>query len=208
MDFKEARYAIGRLYRGLGWPAIFGRIRFFTAPYQDLMSYIPAEGFIVDLGCGYGLFSNLLALMSNRRQVLGLDLDAYKIKFANRGLPNAFFKFADVVKTVISPADCILLIHVLHHFNSYEEQDVLLRVCYDKLKVGGTLLICEVQKYPRWKYLLSKLADFLLYPGEAIFYRFPKQMLPLLKTMSPNIQNVIMHQGTPFSHITYIVTKV
>lgn len=207
MDYKVSVKKIKSLYRGLGWPTWFVRIRFFTAPFKALVPHIPENGFIVDLGCGYGLFSNLLARMSPQRRILGLDLDKEKIFYADRGLPNVKFQLADITKIDIQPADCILLIHVLHHLNSYGEQSVLLNACMNRLAPGGRLVICEVEPHPWWKYVLAQFADNILYPGDTIYYRFLPELLPLLKSLSSRVEYVPCHKGTPFSHIVYVCTK-
>lgn len=207
MDYISAVRKVKKLYGGLGWPSIFIKIRFFTAPYRQLESCIPQNGFIIDLGCGYGIFSNLLALLSSRREILGLELDESKIKYADQGIANVSFQNADITKAKIPDADCILLIHVLHHLNSYSDQEVLLKACCGKLKEGGKLVICEVDRRPWWKFILAQIADHLLYPGDRIYYRFPKELLALLRTLPLNVQYQKSHQYTPFSHITYVCEK-
>lgn len=206
--FKKTARQVKKMYGGRGWPSLFTKIRFITAPFRQLEPHIPREGFIVDLGCGYGIFANLLGLLSPARKILGMDLDDYKIKYADRGVKNVEFKAADITKTNIPPADCILLIHVLHHLNSYEEQETLIKACLEKLKKGGRLVITEIDRKPWWKFFLTQLADRMLYPGDKIYYRFPEKMLRLLDKFSlSDIDIEIMHGKTPFSHITYICRK-
>ena len=38
-----------------------------------------------------------------------MDLDGFKMKHADKGIPNVGFRLADITKTNIPPADCILL---------------------------------------------------------------------------------------------------
>ena len=77
---QEAKKEIMRLYGGKGWSSFFTRIRLFiTAPFDALNKHIPEEGFIVDLGCGYGIFANLLGLLSPKRKILGMDVDGVKV---------------------------------------------------------------------------------------------------------------------------------
>lgn len=198
-----------RLYGGKGWASIFTRIRLFiTAPFDALMKHIPEEGFIVDLGCGYGIFANLLGLISAKRKILGVDMDGVKISHAPKGIANVEFKNADITKIEIPPADCVLLIHVLHHLDSYEQQKPLVEDCLAKLRSGGKLVVAEIDRRPWWKFLLTQLADHLLYPGDKIYYRFPKEMEELLSGLPVSVEKEVMHQGTPFSHITYICTKL
>lgn len=206
-DFNLAAKKIKQLYCGLGWPSLFTKIRLFTGSYSHLNSFVPREGFIVDLGCGYGIFANLLGFLSNKRKILGLDLDKSKIIHANRGLKNVDCRAGDITKINIPQADCILLIHVLHHLNSFLEQEELLSVCFDKLKKGGRLIIAEIDRHPWWKFLLTRLADYLLYPGNKIYYRFSDEMVVLLKKFSTKITLEAIDRGGPFSTVAYICIK-
>lgn len=208
MNYSEATRAVKKKYAGLGWPTYFTKIRFFTAPFARLEPYVPREGFVIDLGCGYGMFANLLALMSPGRKILGLEFDEFKVKYAYRGIPGTEFRREDVVSANIPQADCILLIHVLHHLNSYSEQETLINNCYKKLKSGGKLIICEIDRYPGWKFFLTQIADHLLYPGDRIYYRFPRELLKFLHTLPFTIEFQKSHQFTPFSHIIYVCTKL
>lgn len=207
MDYKIAVKKVKIFYGFLNWPAVFVRIRFFTAPFKRLAGYVPQEGFIIDLGCGYGIFSALLGLLSSQRRVLGIDLDEYKISRVPRGLSNVDFKLADIKSIDLPAADCILLVHVLHHLNSYQEQEILIISCLEKLKVGGRLLIAEIDRKPWWKLILTQIADRILYNFNKPLYRFPKEMLSMLQVLPLEIKTEIMHQGTPFSHISYICVK-
>jgi hypothetical protein len=47
----------------------------------------------------------------------------------------------------------------------------------------------------------------MLYPGQGIHYRFPESMAELLKKFPVKVETEVMHQNTPFSHITYICAK-
>lgn len=205
---NEAKKEIMKLYGGKGWASFFTRIRLFiTAPFDALNKHIPQEGFIVDLGCGYGIFANLLGLLSDRRKILGMDLDAIKMKHADKGIKNVEFRVADITKIEIPPADCVLLVHVLHHLSSPDDQEPLIRACLEKVRPGGKLIIAEIDRKPWWKFILTQLADHMLYPGQGIHYRFPESMDELLRKFSVKVEKEVMHQNTPFSHISYICTK-
>jgi dolichyl-phosphate beta-glucosyltransferase len=205
-SFAQAAARAKALYSGLGWPSLFNRIRFFTAPYNQLEPLVPLSGVIVDLGCGYGTFSNLLKILSPQREIIGLELDDSKLRLADRGL-GCRFEVADIRAADIPPADCLLLIHVLHHLDSYAEQEELLRVCLDKLKKGGRLLINEVDRRPLWKLALGRLADAILYPGDRVYYRYQPEMSALLSKLGVSFESYRSHYGTPFSHTTYVAFK-
>ncbi len=207
LDFVQAKRRVIAMYAGYGWPSLFTRIRFFTAPYAALLPHVPREGTIIDLGCGYGIFSNLLALMSPQRRILGIDTDHAKMKYADRGMGNVEFHVGDIMKMDTPPADCLLVIHVLHHLSSFAAQDQFIHDCVSKLKSSGTLLICEVQPRPRWKLLLSYVADYLLYPGDGIYYRKPADLVRVLEQNGFKVKAESSHAGCPFSHMTYVARK-
>lgn len=196
-----------QLYKGLGWPTIFTHIRFFTAPYRRLERLVPKKGFIVDLGCGYGIFSNFLGLTGPKREILGIELDSKKIKFADRGVENARFMKADITKTKLDRADRIVLVHVLHHLSSFKEQEKLLFGCKKKLAINGKLIIVEVDRKPLIKYILGWLADHLLYPGNRIYYRFPDEFAKLFTRLGFKIKIIKADKGKPFAHVIYILEK-
>ena len=67
---------------------------------------------------------------------------------------------------------------------NYEEQEKLLQACYNKLRVGGYIIISEVDKFPKWKYIISLFADYILYPFERINYRSVEDFTSLLKKIN------------------------
>ncbi len=207
-DFGIAARFVKTLYAGNGWPSLFARIRFWTAPYRALEPLIPKEGTIVDVGCGYGLFTNLLALMSPRRRMIGFDTDAGKMRYADRGVEHASFRNGDAMQLEPGEADAFLLIHVLHHLKSKEEQVTLLKNIRARLRAGGTLLVCEVDRRPFWRFILAWLTDHVLYFGDRIYYRSPKQLVTILEDAGFEVSAEPMYVGTPYSHITFVCGAV
>lgn len=194
-------------YRRLGWPSLFARIRFFTAPYEKLEKLVPKKGFIIDLGCGYGIFSHLLGLMGPKREILGIDLDLQKIKLAPQGARNVHFLQADITRLKLNRADVIVLVHVLHHLNSYQEQEKLLSECQKKISKKGKIIIAEVDRKPVLKYWLGWLADCLLYPGQKIFYRYPEDFKKIFSRLGFNAKIMRAEKNKPFAHIIYVLEK-
>ena len=72
-DYAE----IVRLYPRLSpWGRLYFPLRFLICPFRRVEAAVPKSGVVVDIGCGYGLFANLLAMRSGTRNVLGYDIDA------------------------------------------------------------------------------------------------------------------------------------
>ncbi|MGH9279418.1 MAG: class I SAM-dependent methyltransferase, partial [Acidimicrobiales bacterium] len=50
-------------------------VRWASCPFRRVAARVPDRGRVLEVGCGYGLFSNHLALSSPDREVLGIDID-------------------------------------------------------------------------------------------------------------------------------------
>lgn len=111
--------------------------------YQLFHELIPAKARITDIGCGYGMMSNMLHLLSKERKIVGLDYDQEKIKVAQEGYlktPKVQFKVADASHQELPKSEVFILSDVLHYLTQ-EEQKRLLEHCLEQLALGGMLLI-------------------------------------------------------------------
>lgn len=192
----------------------FLKIRFWDAPYLEVESFIPQKGFIIDLGCGDGFFANYLAIASKNRNVYGIELNKARIKEADKGLKNTKFLNGDITKKEMPNADVIILFHVLHHLNSYNQQKKLLKECSGKIKKGGKLLIVEVEPKISYKYLLAWLVDHFLVPWifekrfySPIYFRSSKEWIDIVDSMGFKSRVFNLEQGKPFPHILIEVIK-
>lgn len=204
----NAQAKIKKLYSGLGWVSFFTPIRFWTGSLVELEKSLPKKGKILDLGCGQGILANYLGLCSSQRQVVGIEIDEKKLKFANRGIANVSFVKGDITKLKLPRAKAIVIADVLHHLKSYHNQELLIKRCYDLLTKKGLLLITEVDNRPFWKLILARIIDFILYLGEPILYRYSERMMPLLKNyFSAGKIKMKKLKHNPFPHVIYLCQK-
>ena len=103
----------------------YNRIKLFLIPYIKVEKLVPKNGFIIDLGCSHGLFTNLLGFSSEKREVLGLEINQDRIKYANIGIKNTKFITGDITKVDIPQADCIIFTHVLQATNNQRKKMAL-----------------------------------------------------------------------------------
>ncbi|MFZ5479597.1 MAG: class I SAM-dependent methyltransferase [Myxococcota bacterium] len=132
--------------------------RWYGSPFSQVARWVPPDARVADLGCGFGLFSGLLALEPARR-VVGLDVDAAKIAHAERvwgDLPNVRFACADLSATPLPDCDCAVVYDVLHHL---ADADALLAAVYARLPPGGLLVVKENDTGPPHKRLVSELVE-------------------------------------------------
>lgn len=203
------------LYSDSFWKNIFSYIRFWDAPYVELEQIIPKKGKVIDLGCGEGIFANFLAISSSKRQIYGVELDKNRVKHANKKIKNTKFINGDITKESIPKADAIILIHVLHHLNSLDEQEELLKKCIKKLSKNGSLVIAEIEPNGSLKYFTTWFTDHFLVPWlfekrfySEIYFRKAKEWKSLLKKLGYKSQIVLADQGKPFSHVILVSKKI
>jgi SAM-dependent methyltransferase len=114
--------------------------------HQFLLDSLPGYcGRALDVGCGAGAFTRLLADRSTR--VLGVDLSPRMVEIAQQrlwGISNASFKVADIMATEFAPSsfDSIVSIATLHHLPL---RDAIVKMV-GWLRPGGTLAILDLVK--------------------------------------------------------------
>ena len=191
------------------------RIKLKICPLIALEPHFPREDKIIDLGCGNGLFPNILSLGSPDRQVIGLDLDEKKIAVANETkipVMQITYQVGDVVEADYPQGDVFTLVDVLYLI-PYDKQEIILQKCYNSLLPGGTLIVKEMDTRPRWKYvwnllqetLAVKLIGFTL--GERFFFRSQSEYLKILGQIGFTVKPVPLDKGYWYPHIVYICTK-
>lgn len=206
---------IKKLYSKQGFgKTLYTYFRFWEYPrLVRIEEFLPRKGTIIDLGSGYGIFSNYVAAKSSKRQVLALEFDKKKSEIAKKAaktgrINNITFDNKDITKIPIKKASAVVIMHVLHHLRNYEEQEKLIGECVKKLEKGDMLLIDEVDKKYTFQYLLALLTDSFLYLGDRFYYRSKKDMITFLSKFPltvevRNVDNSLM----PYPELIYICRK-
>lgn len=186
---------------------LFAYLRSYHANYEAIEKQIPSSGVIVDVGCGHGMFANYLGLKSSARSVIGLEINQRKLSNAPRGVPNVLFENKPLEAFEKKSADAVIFYHVLHHLSGYDHQEKLIETALSVLNPRGKLIIVEIEKRPRWKFILCWFVDHALYLGDRIYFRFKEDMLNLLKNkFRLNVSHFMCDRQSPLPHIAYIAT--
>lgn len=210
----KTRQVLG-LYKGSGFQKLFSLIRLWDCPMEEIEREVPKKGVIVDLGCGDGLLTNYIALCSPSRHVIGIEINPFRIREANKGLKNIKFIRGNILDRNIPQADAIILTHVLHHLPSERDQEILLQSCNKKLKKGGKLIVTEIAQKPILKYLFTWFTDAFIVPilferklyDFNFIYRTMDSWLTLFRHLKLKTFYKLAHSQKPFSHILLVVTK-
>src|SRR3989339_640772 len=152
------------LYKNTGWKSLFAKIRFWDSPYREIEKLIPDRGMITELGCGEGVFSNYLGVSSIKRNIVGIEIDKNRVEDADRGFKNVSFIKANALEVRIPESDCIVMFHLLHHLNSFKDQELLLKTSKEALKKNGILVLVEIAEKPLIKYLITWFTDYFIVP--------------------------------------------
>lgn len=150
---------IRALYRGrsLG-DRLRMRQRWWGTPFATVEPFVPRSGTIVDVGCGFGMFSAWLALSSPARTVVGVDLDERKIQLARELYPQVRFEVGDLASVPLPPCDAVVIYDVLHHLRD-TVVDRVLAEAYARLAPGGTLVVKENDVGPLPKRVISEVVE-------------------------------------------------
>ena len=143
------------LYEGL--PAsvrLHTRIRSWTCPMRRVLERAPAEGRLLEVGCGHGLFANAAALAHPSLDVLGVDPDAGKVRWAQATVGerrNVRFRAGGLMDVTERGFDAVAVLDVLY-LVPRAGWAAFLGGLRERLRPGGQLLLKEVEPRPRWKF--------------------------------------------------------
>ena len=160
---RVVRRKVGRLYRYQGKfveQFVYWKMK-MDPVFASLDSVVPRQGFVLDLGCGYGMATHWLSCFTDGRSFLGVDYDEDKIRVAQRTAPEhprIKFESGDILNSDYPACDVVLLLDVLHYWTP-EKQQLILNKARQALRPGGRLILrdgarsetAEHQRIHRWE---------------------------------------------------------
>ena len=129
--------------------------------YRRVDEFVSDAGVVIDVGCGYGLMSNILARKSLRRNVIGIDVDSRRIRVAQAtalAVPNAQFELGNVLDAELPEADVVLLVDVLHYWSKEKQRDLIAKAC-NALHPGGVLVFRDACRAKGWSHRLTAWSE-------------------------------------------------
>ncbi|MCX5693738.1 MAG: class I SAM-dependent methyltransferase [Candidatus Omnitrophica bacterium] len=202
------------LYRETSWlQRAHVILRYLLCPFSAVEKFIPREGKILDLGCGHGIFANVLAMKSSSRYVIGVDKDSGRIAVANStlsGKKNLEFRQLDILGySLDSDVNCAVLIDL-----PLETNQGLLTKLYAKLPSKGILVIKSMSsRRPGWKHCLNILhmatVDKLLRVSlrKNAYFLKEEDFVLLLEEIGFRVKFLNIDKGYPCPHCLYICNK-
>ena len=180
---------------------------------EEIEQYLPDDGEILDLGCGFGLFAMYMALSKPNTHVIGLDINARRLQMAQDaatklGIRNVSFQRHDLRDwRPDQPIAAAYALDVFHHI-PVDNGNRLLIDLFAHLKSGGRFLLKDIDTSPRWMLWFTYWLDVLMSPRDDFFYRSASEWQRQLGAsgFAPIYQHYLW-DILPYPHILLICDK-
>jgi SAM-dependent methyltransferase len=164
---------------------------------------------VLDIGCGFGLFSLYYAATAPGRLVRGLDVNARRIAMARRaaqrlGLDNVVYEHGDARNfkgdTEVAAA---YMLDIVHHVPPATVPPLLGQL-RRALAPGGLLLVKDVDTRPAPKRWFTWTLDRLMAPRTPVRYWSADELTAALERAGFGVRRHLMVDLLPYPHVLYI----
>ncbi|TMQ10538.1 MAG: class I SAM-dependent methyltransferase [Deltaproteobacteria bacterium] len=191
----------------------------FTIMRSKLLSVmdllLPAEGRILDVGCGFGLFAAYFAQTQPQRRLTGIDTNARRIDIARSVMAKLeltghelLVGDARAVRDIAGAGfQAIYVLDVLHHVPR-DDQEALLACLYDLLEPGGVLVLKDITTEPWIGLKFTELLDRVMVGwDEPLAYRHHREWGEMLSSLGFHVRMVRVPDVLPYPHVVIAATK-
>jgi SAM-dependent methyltransferase len=193
----------------------YSRARFLILRQRfldEIGQYLPRSGDVLDLGCGFGLFSLYYAQLLPGLRLHGVDLDARRIGIAREagrrlGLTNVEYAVGDAraFRTRQTYAGAYML-DMVHHVEPAAVRPLLAEL-YAALAPGASLLVKDVDRHPAYKRWFTHALDILMSPGHPPHYWAADALQAELEQTGFRVYRHLMVDFLPYPHVLYVCRK-
>jgi SAM-dependent methyltransferase len=208
---REDVLAVVRAYdRGIVRLYCWARFGILRQRFLDeIGQYLPLRGAILDVGCGFGLFSLYYARLAPERRLHGLDLNPRRIDLARRaarrlGLANVRYEVGDACAfDGRGPYAAAYMLDIVHHVPPEAVPPLLARL-HEALVPGGMLLVKDVDTRPTYKRRFTWALDRLLDPRSPVRYWPAEDLTEALEDAGFLVRRHLLVDFLPYPHVLYI----
>lgn len=194
----------------------YSRVRFqiMSGEMLDTIEqHLPVEGTVLDVGCGFGLFTLYLALKRPGCKFIGMELSQRRVDEAKRAaqvlqIKNAEFICADPASSNIPyQPNAAYCMDLLHHMTP-QGGDRLLERLFEVLKPGSLMIVKDLTTRPRLKLYYIFLPDLLVNLKDSFYYRSNEAWLARLAQVGFTSMNIYsLKNYLPYPHLLLVRSK-
>jgi 2-polyprenyl-3-methyl-5-hydroxy-6-metoxy-1,4-benzoquinol methylase len=169
---------------------------------------------VLDIGCGFGLFSLYYAATGPGRLVRGIDLDRRRIAMARRAaarlaLDNVVYEEGDARDfkgdTEVAAA-YMLMLDIVHHV-APAAVPPLLRQLHRAVTPGGILIVKDVDTRPAPKRWFTWILDKVMDPRAPVSYWPADALAAALEAAGFTVHRHLMVDVLPYPHVLYVCAR-
>jgi len=216
-DAPARRAAIARVIAAYDDPIVraysWGRFLILRQRFLDeIGQYLPADDRILDLGCGFGLFSLYYATAMPGATLHGVDLSARRIRMAaaaatRLAVTNASYEVGDVrgfrAGTRYAAA---YMLDIVHHIAPATVPPLITEL-HRTLAPGGCLVVKDVDTTPAYKRLFTHALDLVMSPRATVHYWAADELQAVLEGAGFRVYRHAMVDVLPYPHVLYVCRK-
>ncbi len=179
---------------------------------NEIGQYFPTSGRILDIGCGFGLFSLYYAKLFPNLEIIGLDINEHRILMARNAakklsISNCTYEVANATSySYHSAFDAVYMLDIVHHIPRAAVLP-LIKKLYENLNPNCRLIIKDVNTKPAYKLCFTYLLDKMLDIRTGVNYWEQRELMNLLESTGFVVFHHSMVDLLPYPHILYICQK-
>lgn len=178
----------------------------------EIGQYLPATGKVLDVGCGFGLFSLYYAHWHPALRLLGVDRNPRRIALARRagerlGLTGVRYEVGDALDFAFEPGwDAVYMLDLVHHVPESTVRPLLARI-FEALRPGARLLLKDVDTSPAYKRWFTWILDALMDPRTPPHYWSRDALRKALVEVGFRTYAHSMVDYLPYPHVLYVCER-
>jgi 2-polyprenyl-3-methyl-5-hydroxy-6-metoxy-1,4-benzoquinol methylase len=194
---------------------VYSRARFIILRQRfldEIGQYLPGAGDVLDVGCGFGLFSLYYAQIRPRLRLHGLDVDARRIGIAREagrrlGLSNVEYAVGDARAFHASREYAgAYMLDIVHHVEPRAVRPLLAEL-HAALRPGACLVVKDVDRRPAYKRWFTHALDLAVSPGSPPHYWAAEALQDALEETGFRVHRHAMVDFLPYPHVLFVCQK-
>jgi len=157
------------IYKNTGFvQRLLSTARPYICPFHTMVELVPKDSSILDIGCGSGVFLNLLVHQKTIKKGIGFDASQDVINTATKAMNTldnhsvAKFQCRQVEEGLPDgDFDVVSMIDVMHHIPPESQQDAFKSAAH-KLSKGGVFIYKDIGQRPLWRAWGNRIHDLIL----------------------------------------------